>query len=93
MLRGVLLTGEAPLYLRRDLDRSQPEAPDGVSRSPLWWPSGKLAGHYLAGFIAADDGPGDTLSDRPPRPVLRPAPRLKGPGVARDRGAASTIAV
>ena len=59
VLRGVVLTGEAPLYLRRDLDddrtvaRTLRGAPEGVSRSQLWWPSGKLAGRYLTGFLAA----------------------------------------
>ena len=69
VLRGVLETGEAPLYLRRDLDRPHAEAPADVSRTPLWWPPGKLAGHHLAAFMAAGDASGDTLSDRSPRPV------------------------
>ncbi len=70
VLRGILETGEAPLHLLRDLDGPHPGAPDGVSRTPLWWPTGKLAGDYLAGFTAAGDESGDTLSDRPSRPVL-----------------------
>ena len=76
VLRGVVLTGEAPLYLRRDLDddrtvaRTLRGAPEGISRSQLWWPSGKLAGRYLTGFLAAGGEPGQTLSDRPRRPVL-----------------------
>ena len=78
VLRGVLVTGEAPLYLRRDLDRAHPEVPGGVSRTPLWWPSGKLAGHYLAGFLAAGEASGDTLFDRPSRPVLA-QPTTEGP--------------
>ena len=78
VLRGVLMTGEAPLYLRRDLDRAHPEAPGGVSRTPLWWPSGKLAGHYLAGFLAVGEESGDALSDRPSWPVLA-QPTSEGP--------------
>jgi sulfide:quinone oxidoreductase len=76
VLRGVVLTGDAPLYVRRDLDddsvvaRVLRGAPEGISRSQLWWPSGKLAGRYLTGFLAAGGTPGDTLSDRPRRPVL-----------------------
>jgi sulfide:quinone oxidoreductase len=76
VLRGVVLTGEAPLYLRRDLDddsavsRTLRGAPEGISRSQLWWPSGKLAGRYLTGFMAAGGEPGETLSDRPRRPVV-----------------------
>ena len=70
VLRGILETGEAPLHLRRDLDGPHRGAPDDVSRTPLWWPTGKLAGDYLAGFTAAGEESGDTLSDRPSRPVL-----------------------
>ena len=76
VLRGIVLTGEAPLYLRRDLDddhalvRPLRGAPEGISRSQLWWPSGKLAGRYLTGFLAAGGEPGETLSDRPRRPVI-----------------------
>jgi len=48
VLRGVVFTGEAPLFLRRDLDDDSPlarplrGAPVGISRSQLWWPSGKI---------------------------------------------------
>jgi sulfide:quinone oxidoreductase len=73
ILRGVVLTGEAPLYLRRDLDedtevtRALHDVPPGVSRAGLWWPSGKVAGRYLTGFLERGGLPADTLSDRPPR--------------------------
>ena len=77
VLRGIVFTGEAPLFLRRDLDddgvlaRPLRGAPEGISRSQLWWPSGKLAGRYLTGFLLAGGEPGETLSDRPRRLVLR----------------------
>jgi sulfide:quinone oxidoreductase len=73
VLRGVVLTGEAPLYVRRDLDddsafvRPLRGAPAGVSRSQLWWPSGKIARRYLTGFLETGGEPGETLSDRPRR--------------------------
>ena len=66
-----MLTGEAPLYLRRDLDddsalvRPLRGAPPGVSRVQLWWPSGKIAGRYLTGFLAAG-GVAGRAADRPP---------------------------
>jgi sulfide:quinone oxidoreductase len=57
VLHGLLLTGEAPLYMRRDLADADAgevryEAPH-VSRAPLWWPDQKVVGRYLAGYIAA----------------------------------------
>ncbi len=73
VLRGVVLTGDEPLFLRRDLDddttlvRPLRGAPPGVSRVQLWWPSGKLAGRYLTGFLAAGGAPGERLTDRPKR--------------------------
>ncbi len=79
VLRGVVLTGEAPLFLRRDLDddtalvRPLRGTPPRVSRAGLWWPSGKVAGRYLTGFLAAGGEPGATLAERPPR---HPRPTL-----------------
>ncbi|HEX6020441.1 MAG TPA: FAD-dependent oxidoreductase [Solirubrobacter sp.] len=73
ILRGVVLTGEEPLFLRRDLDNDSVVtkplrgAPPGVSRVQLWWPSGKIAGRYLTGFLAAHGVPGERLTDRPKR--------------------------
>ena len=48
VLRALLLTGEAPLYLRLRPRRPAPQ----VSRSPLWWPSTKVVGRYLTGYLA-----------------------------------------
>jgi sulfide:quinone oxidoreductase len=73
ILRGVVLTGEQPLYLRRDLDDDDGlahplrDVSRGVSRVQLWWPNGKIAGRYLTGFLAQSGAAGDTLLDRPPR--------------------------
>jgi sulfide:quinone oxidoreductase len=61
ILRGLLLTGGAPLYLRSALDEAG-EPVDrqarrtrnaAVSRHALWWPPGKIAGRYLAPLMAA----------------------------------------
>ena len=77
VLRGLLLTGGAPLYLRAELDsggrrtgevRSRRLAGQ-VSTRALWWPPGKVAGRYLAPYLATarpvslGDEP---LSDRVP---------------------------
>jgi sulfide:quinone oxidoreductase len=62
VLRGLLLTGDAPLYLRNDLNgdhvlaRPLRHAPPQTSRSPLWWPSEKIVGRYITGYIAAGTG-------------------------------------
>ncbi|HET8952091.1 MAG TPA: FAD-dependent oxidoreductase [Solirubrobacteraceae bacterium] len=60
VLRGVLLTGGAPLYLRAEIgtdvepiSRPLGEAGSG-SAGPrsLWWPPAKVAGRYLAPLLA-----------------------------------------
>ena len=49
VLRGLLLTGSAPQFLRRDVGAGQ----RGVaSVDPLWWPPAKLVGRRLAPFLA-----------------------------------------
>jgi sulfide:quinone oxidoreductase len=61
VLRGVLLTGGAPLYLRAELDRSghrrslatsRTRLHGDVSSRALWWPPGKIAGRYLAPYLS-----------------------------------------
>jgi hypothetical protein len=61
VLRGLLLTGGAPLYLRAELrgkhavgrSRTVSGALRGeVSIRALWWPPGKVAGRYLAPYLA-----------------------------------------
>ena len=54
VLRGLLLTGAEPQYLRRDL--SGGEEPDWASSSPIWWPPTKIVGRRLAPFLAALTG-------------------------------------
>jgi sulfide:quinone oxidoreductase len=44
VLRAVLLTGDAPAFLRH------PPAPDG--KAPHWWPPHKIAGRHLAPYLA-----------------------------------------
>lgn len=49
VLRGLLLSGEAPRYLRREAGESS----EPSSLEPLWWPAHKVAGRHLAPFLAA----------------------------------------
>jgi sulfide:quinone oxidoreductase len=89
VLRGLLLTGGAPLYLRAEpqrLGRATSVAIDAPSRrrsgrgasvaggQALWWPPAKIAGRYLAPFLATarpDLLRPETLADRAPLPGAR----------------------
>ncbi len=86
VLRGLLMTGGTPLYLRAEPHRFPRQAsvaieaavaPAGTrndsaaSGQPLWWPPAKIAGRYLAPYLAtARPRPlsREPLSDRPPVP-------------------------
>jgi sulfide:quinone oxidoreductase len=61
VLRGLLLTGGAPLYLRAELDAEggrrsgaarRRHLAGEVSSRALWWPPGKVAGRYLAPYLS-----------------------------------------
>src|SRR5262249_19740686 len=48
VLRGLLLTGMVPRFLR-----AEPGTPISVvDTEPLWWPPSKIVGRYLAPFLA-----------------------------------------
>lgn len=54
VLRGLLLTGTQPRYLRHELaavGQAGMASPD-----PLWWPPAKIVGRYLAPFLAEFSG-------------------------------------
>lgn len=73
VLRGLLITGGAPLYLRAEAQRlprtatvaidARPRRRSSLARAdrevsaaarePLWWPPAKIAGRYLASFLAS----------------------------------------
>jgi sulfide:quinone oxidoreductase len=61
VLRGLLLTGGRPRYLRREL--TGVGQVDTVSPEPLWWPPAKIVGRYLAPFLASFVG-----LESPPEP-------------------------
>jgi sulfide:quinone oxidoreductase len=60
VLRGLLLTGMTPRYLRAQV--GTPESI--VDTEALWWPPAKIAGRYLTPFLAARLG----LPEALPRP-------------------------
>jgi sulfide:quinone oxidoreductase len=50
VLRGLILTGGAPLYARADLTGAGNPFLSGSE--PLWWPPGKVVGRYVGPFLA-----------------------------------------
>jgi sulfide:quinone oxidoreductase len=65
-LRGVLLTGIAPAYLRAQIAGTGDSLE--IAANPLWWPPSKIAGRYLAPYLAGHNPltRDETLQDRPP---------------------------
>jgi CBS domain-containing protein len=52
VLRGLLLTGGRPRYLRQELTGGAGDA-SVADPEPLWWPPAKISGRYLAPFLGA----------------------------------------
>jgi sulfide:quinone oxidoreductase len=52
VLRGLLMTGMVPRYLRNEPGRGRSE----VDTEPLWWPPAKIVGRHLAPFLASHFG-------------------------------------
>lgn len=57
VLRGLLLTGTGPRYLRSELVGGGGETSE-ASAEPLWWPPTKIVGRYLTPFLAGLEGEG-----------------------------------
>lgn len=55
VLRGALLTGAAPLYLRSGVG-NDPETARVAGAAPLWWPPAKLAARYLGPYLGGSQG-------------------------------------
>jgi sulfide:quinone oxidoreductase len=49
VLRGLLLTGGRPTFLRSEIDGNDEAT---VHDEALWWPAGKIAARYLAPYLA-----------------------------------------
>jgi sulfide:quinone oxidoreductase len=60
VLRGLLLTGMTPRFLRTQVGTAE----SIVDTEALWWPPAKIAGRYLTPFLAERLG----LPETPPRP-------------------------
>jgi sulfide:quinone oxidoreductase len=55
VLRGLLLTGRQPRYLRHEITGGTGDV-SVASPDPLWWPPAKIAGRYLAPFLGGIAG-------------------------------------
>src|SRR4051812_21835145 len=83
VLRGVLLTGGAPRYLRADISGAAGDD-SVISDRALWWPPDKLTAPYLAPYISSQSGsaldvqsPEGGHADPPAAP--HPPPRTERP--------------
>jgi sulfide:quinone oxidoreductase len=68
VLRGLLLTGRQPRYLRHELTGGAGDA-SSASPEPLWWPPAKIVGRYLAPFLGTFAG----VESPPEAPAARGA--------------------
>ena len=59
VIRGLLLTGFVPRYLRSETGTGR----SVVDTEPLWWPPAKIVGRYLTPFLAAQLGLAPSLSE------------------------------
>ena len=77
VLRGLLLTGSTPRYMRAEVSGGQGE--DWVvSEQALWWPPSKIAGRWLAPYLALHH------DDREDAPAGLPVNvEVAGPGITR----------
>jgi sulfide:quinone oxidoreductase len=60
VLRGLLLTGMEPRFLRGDAEAGG----SLVDTEPLWWPPAKIVGRHLAPFLAERLGLSESLEQR-----------------------------
>lgn len=63
VLRGTLLTGAAPLYLRSGVGEGAEETSE-AGAAPLWWPPAKVAARHLAPYLGGN-GDEAALDDVP----------------------------
>ena len=54
VLRGRLMTGSRPLYMRSDVSGTAGDVSESSGHT-LWWPPSKIAGDYLAPYLASQE--------------------------------------
>ncbi len=62
MLRGMLFTGDEPVYMRSGVPDVDPDVPGAWY--PLWWPPTKVAGRYLGPYLS-EHGEGEGFGAPP----------------------------
>ena len=50
VLRGMLLTGDTPQYMRAEISGGRGEGAE-TAKGALWWPPSKIAGRYLSPYL------------------------------------------
>lgn len=76
VLRGVLLTGRGSQWIRRDVGAGDAEGE--AERHALWWPPTKIAGRYLAPYLASADEAEFTDANRPAGEMVEFTPEGHG---------------
>jgi sulfide:quinone oxidoreductase len=76
VLRGLLLTGSTPRYMRAEASGGRGED-HHVSEHALWWPPSKIAGRRLAPYLALHHDDRQDTPDGLPVEVMLDSPRLR----------------
>jgi sulfide:quinone oxidoreductase len=64
VLRGLLLTGREPRFMRTEAGGGEDRPPES-SPQPLWWPPSKVAARWLAPYLAVHHGDAERRPDGP----------------------------
>ena len=91
LLRGMLLTGIAPIYLRAGVTGTS-SGHGELDANPLWWPPTKIAGRYLGPYLARTARP-EASVPVDERPVPSDDPRAVQAGHREARELALTFAL
>lgn len=83
VLRGMLLTGGRPRFMRSDVPAGEHSE---LSERPLWWPPDKIAGRYLAPYLGAPHVAGVSGESSEMLPVEHPLDSAEVPEAYRRFG-------
>jgi len=90
VLRAMLLTGVAPIYLRAVVGRELADQVE-LDADPLWWPPTKIAGRYIGPYLAETERRRDSALEH--RPVSSEHPGQVHAGHRRARELALSFAL